>query len=214
MDLKGLMDAIIVGDADTAVKHVQQGIEEGVDPQVMIQEAMIPAMQEVGDRFARNEYYVPEMLVAARAMQKGLDLLRPLMVGEKAVEPIGKAVIGTVKGDLHDIGKNLLGIMLEGAGFEVIDLGRDTKPEKFVNAVREHQPQVVGMSALLTTTMPNMRVTINALKEAGLRDKVKIMVGGAPLTPRYAEESGADAYAPDAATAVKIAKKFCGIEEG
>jgi len=161
----------------------------------------------IGIKFKNNEIYVPEVLIAARAMHAGMDVLRPKLV-ETGVKNIGKFVIGTVKGDLHDIGKNLVKMMLEGAGFEVIDLGVDISPDKFVEAVKEHQPNVLGMSALLTTTMVNMPEVIKALESAGLRDKVKVMIGGAPLTKNYADQIGADAYSPDAASAVEDAKSF------
>jgi 5-methyltetrahydrofolate--homocysteine methyltransferase len=166
-------------------------------------------MNRVGELFEAREYFVPEMLVAARAMQAGLDLLRPLLVAS-GVKPLARVVMGTVKGDLHDIGKNLVCMMLEGAGFEVIDLGADQSPENFLQAL-DKNVQLLGMSALLTTTMPNMKVTIEALEEAGIRDRVKVMVGGAPVTEAWACEIGADGYAPDAASAVRAAKQLLGL---
>jgi corrinoid protein of di/trimethylamine methyltransferase len=206
-DLKKLYDAILTGDQKTAVAITEQALAEQMDPQVLINEAMIPAMNEAGAKFECEEYFVPELLLAARAMKASLALLRPLLA-ERGAEPVGRAVIGTVKGDLHDIGKNLVASMLEGAGFEVIDLGADVAAEKFVAAVRERNPQLVCMSALLTVTMPAMRTTIQALREAGVRDKVKVMVGGAPVTPEYASEIGADGYADNASAAVKKAREL------
>jgi 5-methyltetrahydrofolate--homocysteine methyltransferase len=206
-DLKKLYDAILTGDQKTAVAITEQALADQIDPQVLINEAMIPAMNEAGAKFECEEYFVPELLLAARAMKSSLALLRPLLAARGA-EPVGRAVIGTVKGDLHDIGKNLVASMLEGAGFEVIDLGADVAPDKFVAAVREKNPHLVCMSALLTVTMPAMRTTIQALREAGVRDKVKVMVGGAPVTPEYASEIGADGYADNASAAVKKARQL------
>ncbi len=170
---------------------------------------LIAGMDEVGRDFKAGDLFVPEVLIAARAMQAGMNVLRPLLA-EGDVPTVGKYAIGTVKGDLHDIGKNLVKIMLEGAGFEVIDLGTDVAPEKFVSTVREHRPTVVGMSALLTTTMTQMKAIIEALEEAGVRDSVKVMIGGAPVTAEYAKQIGADAYAPDAASAADIARELAG----
>lgn len=210
MELQQIYDRVIMGDAPGVKALVQQAIGEGVPPSEIISGYLIPAMGEVGARFERQEFYIPEMLIAARAMQTGLTVLKPLLV-EGELESAGCVVMGTVKGDLHDIGKNLVSMMLEGAGFEVIDLGVDVGPERFVEAVREEKPDIVGMSALLTTTMPAMRGTIEALIEAGLRDKVKMLVGGAPLTQSYADQIGADGYAPDAGAAVRKAKELLGI---
>ena len=165
---------------------------------------MIAAMGEVGRRFEEGEYFVPEMLIAARAMKQGLEILRPHLI-EADIQPVGTVIIGTVKGDLHDIGKNLVAMMLEGAGFEVIDLGVDVSPEQFVTSIQEHQPRFVGMSALLTTTMPGIRSTLHAISESGLRDQVVVMIGGAPVTQQFADEIGADIYAPDAASAASRA---------
>ena len=209
-DLKAIYDSVIVGDAPKVKSLVQAAMDEGADPKTVLQEALIPAMAEVGRRMKAQEFYVPEVLIAARAMQWGLGVLKPKLAGS-GLEPTGKVALGTVKSDLHDIGKNLVGMMLEGAGFEIIDLGTDVSPEKFVAAVQEKGANVIGMSALLTTTMPNMKKTIDALKEAGVRDKVKVLVGGAPVTQRYADEIGADGYAPDASSAVDVAKAELGV---
>jgi 5-methyltetrahydrofolate--homocysteine methyltransferase len=202
--LEAVFEAVLEGDAESCRLLTEQGIREGLNPESLLGEALIPAMREVGARFERQEYYVPEMLVAARAMQAGLSVLRPLLV-ERNFKPMAKVAIGTVRGDLHDIGKNLVGMMMEGAGLEVVDLGIDTSPERFVEAVRGGA-QVVGMSALLTTTMMNMRLVIQALTEAGLRQQVKVIIGGAPLNGAFAEEIGADGYAPDASQAVSLVK--------
>lgn len=206
-DLNKLYQAILTGDQKTAVAITEEALAEKMDPQVLINQAMIPAMNEAGNKFECEEYFVPELLLAARAMKASLALLRPLLV-ERGAEPVGRVVIGTVKGDLHDIGKNLVASMLEGGGFEVHDLGADVPAEKFVAAVREKNPHLVCMSALLTVTMPAMRTTIQALKEAGVRDQVKVMVGGAPVTPDYAREIGADGYADNASSAVKKAREL------
>jgi corrinoid protein of di/trimethylamine methyltransferase len=206
-DLNKLYQAILTGDQKTAVAVTEEALAEKIDPQVLINQAMIPAMNEAGNKFECEEYFVPELLLAARAMKASLALLRPLLA-ERGAEPVGRVVIGTVKGDLHDIGKNLVASMLEGGGFEVHDLGADVSAEKFVAAVREKNPHLVCMSALLTVTMPAMRTTIQALKEAGVRDRVKVMVGGAPVTPDYAREIGADGYADNASSAVKKAREL------
>lgn len=208
-DFDGLKEAIINGDANKARELTKAALDGGTDPQAIVNEGMIPAMAVVGDRFKKGEFFVPEMLVAARAMYAGLDLVRPLLAGRKAAT-VGKVIIGTVKGDLHDIGKNLVKMMLEGGGFEVVDLGTDVTPDKFVEAVRKEQPTHLGMSALLTTTMPSMKDTIQALAAAGIRDQVKVIVGGAPVTQKYANEIGADGYAPDASSAVDLAKQLIG----
>ncbi len=181
----------------------------GIAPETILKDGLIAAMGEVGRLFEENEYFVPEMLVSARAMQGGLALLKPHLAAGGAT-PAGKVVVGTVKGDLHDIGKNLVGMMLEGSGFEVIDLGTDVSPEKFVKAVTEHQPHAIAMSALLTTTMPSMSNTIKALQEAGVREQVKVMIGGAPVTDGFARQIGADGYSPDASSAVRLAKTLFG----
>ena len=197
------------GEADEVAELVQRALDQGMAPGEILSGGLIAGMDEVGKDFKAGDLFVPEVLIAARAMHAGMNVLRPLLA-ESDVLSVGKYVIGTVKGDLHDIGKNLVKMMLEGAGFETIDLGTDAGPTDFVNAVREHQPNLLGMSALLTTTMVNMKATIEALEEAGLRDSVKIMVGGAPVTAAFAKEIGADAYAPDAATAVDVARSLVG----
>ncbi|MBG0770130.1 MAG: corrinoid protein [Anaerolineaceae bacterium] len=202
--LKALYDAVMEGQRDVAKESVEKALADGVDPGEIL-DAMINAMGEVGRLFEEGEYFVPEMLIAARAMKTGMDILKPQLV-DADIQPAGKIVAGTVKGDLHDIGKNLVCMMLEGAGFQVVDLGSDVSPEAFVNAVNEHHPDFIAMSALLTTTMPNMQTTIEALKAAGVRDQVKVLIGGAPITDAYAEKIGADGYAPDASRAVKLAK--------
>ena len=208
-DLQKLHDAILNGDQKTAIAVTQQAIEDKVSPMDLVTNYMVPAMGEVGRRFECEEYFVPELLLAARAMKGSLAILRPLLAAEGA-EPVGRVVIGTVKGDLHDIGKNLVSSMLEGGGFEVTDLGTDVPSDKFVAAVKEKGANLICLSALLTVTMPSMKTTIAALKEAGLRDKVKVMVGGAPVTPQYAQEIGADAYGENASVAVSIARKLSG----
>ena len=205
--LKQIYQGVLDGDIDMVTTGVQVALDEKVTAEAILKQSMMAAMAEVGQLFEDGEYFVPELLVAARAMQGGLGILKPLLADE-AVEPIGKVVTGTVKGDLHDIGKNLVGIMMEGAGFEIIDVGTDVSPEKFVEAVKESGAQVVAMSALLTTTMANMPGTIKAIEEAGLRNTVKIMVGGAPVTEEYAKKIGADGYAPDASQAAKVALAF------
>ncbi len=198
---------VIEGNAPETLELVKQALTNGIPAEQILNEGLIAAMAHVGKLFEEGEYYVPEMLIAARAMKGGLELLRPALAAAK-VQAIGKIVIGTVQGDLHDIGKNLVAMMMEGAGFEVIDLGVDVTPEKFVEAIHAHQPQLVGCSALLTTTMPKMKATINAIERAGIRSQVKVLVGGAPVTARYASEIGADAYAPDASAAASIAKSL------
>ena len=204
---KGLYEHTLVGEAPEVVALTQEGIELGMDPLDILFGALIPSLQEVGRLFEIGEYFVPEMLVAARAMQGAMALLRPLLA-DKGAEPIGKVVMLTVKGDVHDIGKNLCNIMLEGEGFEIIDLGVNVKPEEVVGAVQEHQPQLLGFSAFLTTTMPFFKSNLAALTEAGLRDSVKVMVGGAPVTQEYADSVGADGFATDASAAVRLAKKL------
>jgi corrinoid protein of di/trimethylamine methyltransferase len=206
-DLQKLYDAVLNGDQKTAVAVTQEALAEGIAPLELITKYMIPAMDEVGRRFECEEYFVPELLLSARAMKGALELLRPLLAASGA-QPAGRIVIGTVKGDLHDIGKNLVASMLEGGGFEVIDLGADVAPEKFIQAVQEKNAQIVALSALLTVTMPSMRKTIDALREAGVRDKVKVMVGGAPVTPQFAREIGADGYGENATAAVALARQF------
>lgn len=208
-DLSALRTAVLNGKRADAEALTKQALADGVDPGAIARDALIPAMQEVGDKFSKGEYFVPEMLIAAKAMKMSMEVLRPKLAAT-GYQPVGKAIIGTVRGDLHDIGKNLVKMMLEGAGFEVVDLGVDVAPEKFVDAVKQHNPQVVGMSALLTTTMLAMPDTIKALGAAGVREKVKVMIGGAATTEAFAKEIGADGYGADAANAVAIAKQLVG----
>ncbi|MDI9512933.1 MAG: corrinoid protein [Bacillota bacterium] len=207
VDFRQIADALKAGNAPKVKQMVQTAVDQGLEPSDIVNKALIVGMGEIGELFKNNEVYVPEVLIAARAMKAGLELLRPLLA-EKDVKPLGKVVIGTVKGDLHDIGKNLVAMMLEGAGFEVIDLGIDVDTDKFVNAVKDTKADAVAMSALLTTTMPVMKEIIDAIKLAGLRDQVKILVGGAPVTHEFAAEIGADGYAPDAASAADLAKQL------
>lgn len=202
-DLKMLSDAIIKGDQKTAVDVTRAALEEGTDPGTILSDGLIAGMNVIGIRFKANEVYIPEVLISARAMKMAMEVLEPKLV-EAGVQPLGKAIIGTVQGDLHDIGKNLVMMMLKGAGFDVVDLGTDVSPDAFVQKARESNAQIVGLSALLTTTMPSMEKTIRAIKEAGL--SIKTMVGGAPVTQAYADKIGADGYAADAATAVDVAK--------
>ncbi len=208
--LDSIFNAVLDGKAAETQAGVKAALAAGLPAETVLKDGLIAAMTEVGRLFEENEYFVPEMLVAARAMQSGLALLKPQLAANGAA-PAGRVVVGTVKGDLHDIGKNLVAMMLEGAGFEVVDLGTDVTPEKFVQAVQRHQPQVVGMSALLTTTMPSMSATVKALQEAGVRDSVKVMVGGAPVTEEFAQKIGADGYSPDASSAVRKAKSLSGM---
>ncbi len=203
--LKGLYEETLIGNKPAVHDLTNAGLEADILPETMLFDALIPSLEEVGARFERGDYFVPEMLIAARAMQGALDILRPLLVAT-GVAQVGTVVMGTVKGDVHDIGKNLVNIMLEGAGFTVHDLGVNVAPEKFVEQIIEHQPDVVGFSAFLTTTMPMFKANINAIEKAGLRDQVIIMVGGAPVTQEYADVVGADGYAADASSAVKKAK--------
>ena len=197
------------GEAEEVAQLVDQALSQGLKPNEILQGGLIAGMDDVGRDFKAGDLYVPEVLIAARAMHAGMGILRPLLA-ESDVPSAGKFLIGTVKGDLHDIGKNLVKMMLEGAGFETVDLGTDVDPKAFVEAVREHKPSLLGMSALLTTTMVQMRTTIEALEEAGVRQAVKIMVGGAPVTDAYAKQIGADAFAPDAASAVDVARSLVG----
>ena len=205
-DLKELYEAVVSGDAKATQAITQQALADGVDPLKLVNEYMVPAMDEVGRRFEANEYFVPELLISARAMKAALELIRPLLTA-RGDKPVGRVAIGTVKGDLHDIGKNLVGSLLEGGGFEVIDLGVNVTPEKFIATVNEKQANIIAMSALLTTTMPSMKTTIDALKQAGVRGKVKVLIGGAPITQKYADEIGADGYSENAVGAVALAKK-------
>lgn len=206
-ELTILFDSIVAGKLEPAVEVTQLAIEEGMEPAVIINDYMIKAMEEIGQRFQNGKAFVPELLMAARAMKGPLDLLKPLLKGEKSVT-VGKVIIGTVKGDLHDIGKNLVASMLEGCGFEVINLGIDISAEKFINAVKTEEPDILCMSALLTTTMNYMKEVIDALEKEGLRDKVKVMVGGAPINERFAMQIGANGYSMNANEAVSKAKEL------
>ncbi len=205
--LKEIFEAVLAGNKNETEDKVKKALDENVGPEEILKGGLIAAMSEVGERFERGDYYVPEMLVAARSMQAGLALLKPLLM-EANVKPAGRVVFGTVKGDLHDIGKNLVAMMLEGAGYEIIDLGADVSPGQFAEAVREHSPDIVGMSALLTTTMPEMKNVIEALEDMGIRDRVKVIIGGAPVTQEYATKIGADGFAPDASRAVALVRQL------
>ena len=205
--MEKLRESVVAGKVNETSERVQQLLQEGKDPDAMMQEAMIPAMDVVGDLFQKGEIYLPEMLMAAKAMKTGMKILKPCMV-QSGVPSMGTVVVGTVSGDMHDIGKNLLAISLEGAGFEVVDLGIDVPPEKFLEAVKEHGPRVMGLSALLTTTMIGMKDTIEAVEEAGLRSTVKVMIGGAPVTQEYAKEIGADFYGPDSTSGKDFARRI------
>jgi 5-methyltetrahydrofolate--homocysteine methyltransferase len=207
VDLQQLYDAILKGDAKTAAVVAREALEAGVSPMDVVAKYMVPAMDRVGRMFECEEYYVPELLLAARAMKAALDPMKPILAASGA-KAAGKVVIGTVRGDLHDIGKNLVASLLEGGGFEVIDLGADVPAEKFIEAIRSTDAEIVALSALLTTTMPGMPGTIEALKRAGIRDRVKVMVGGAPVTQQYANQIGADGYADSASTAVVLARNL------
>lgn len=209
-ELNAIFDAILDGDAAAVETLTQQALDAGQSAESILREALIPAMNEVGELYEEGEYFVPEMLVAARAMKAGLAVIKPLLV-EGDVESMGKVAIGTVKGDMHDVGKNLVSMMLEGAGFEIIDLGIDVGSQAFVDAVHEHGADIVAMSALLTTTMTNMRATVEALEAAGLREQVKVIIGGAPVSDEYARQIGADGYAADAGQAVKLAKSLVAV---
>ena len=205
--LRGLYDETLVGNKPRVLELTNEGLASGLTPEPMLFDALIPSLEEVGARFERGDFFVPEMLVAGKAMSGALDILRPLLA-ETGAKPIGTFVMGTVKGDVHDIGKNLVNIMLEGAGFTVFDLGVNVAPEKFVEQIQEHEPDIVGFSAFLTTTMPMFKANINAIEKAGLREKVIVMVGGAPVTQEYADVVGADGYAADASAAVVRAKEL------
>jgi 5-methyltetrahydrofolate--homocysteine methyltransferase len=207
--LQAIFDSILNGQQKAAAEKVSQALAEGLEPIEILNQGMVDAMAEVGRLFEEGEYFIPEMLIAARAMKSGLAVLKPRLV-QANFKPIAKVAAGTVKGDQHDIGKNLVCMMLEGASFEILDLGTEVPPEKFVAAVTEQGANMICMSALLTTTMPNMRATLEALKAAGVRDQVKVMVGGAPVTEGWAREIGADGYAPDASRAVALARSLVG----
>jgi methylmalonyl-CoA mutase cobalamin-binding domain/chain len=205
--LQQLYDDTLVGKAPEVREGVESGLDDGLEPERMLYDALIPSLEEVGARFERGDYFVPEMLIAARAMQGALDILRPLLA-ETGATTVGTFLMGTVKGDVHDIGKNLCNIMLEGAGFTVVDLGVNVAPERFVEEIERVEPDIVGFSAFLTTTMPMFKANINALQKAGMRDDVIVMVGGAPVTQEYADAVGADGYSADASSAVKKAKEL------
>jgi len=211
VDLQALADNIIKGKKNPAVELTQQAIAEGIAPQEIVNQGLIAGMQVVGEKFKKNEFYVPEVLIAARAMKECMAILKPLMA-ETGVKPVGTVAIGTVKGDLHDIGKNLVAMMMQGNGFEVVDLGVDVSPEKFIDAIKAQKCDLVALSALLTTTMPGMKQMVDALEAAGIRGDVKVMIGGAPVTQKFSDEIGADGYAPDAASAVDLAKTLLGIK--
>jgi 5-methyltetrahydrofolate--homocysteine methyltransferase len=209
-DYPSIARALILGDRDTVGRMTREGLELGLDPKEIIFKGLIPGMDVVGEKFRRNEYYVPQVLLSARAMYAGLDLLKPLLTAAGTSEYLGTVVIGTAQGDLHDIGKNLVAMMLEGAGFKVVNLGRDVAPEVFCKAVEEHGADIVGISALMTTTMPAMKRTIDALVRNGLRERVKVMIGGAPVSQAFADQIGADGYARDSTLAVVRAKQLVG----
>jgi 5-methyltetrahydrofolate--homocysteine methyltransferase len=209
-DLQAMAENLIKGNAPEVKRLTQEAVDEGLHPGQILNQGLIAGMNVVGQKFKNNEFYVPEVLIAARAMHSAMEVLRPLL-SDAGVQEIGSIAIGTAKGDLHDIGKNLVAMMLEGAGFNVIDLGIDVGPEKFVEVIQNQKVDVVAISALLTTTMPGMKTVIESLKSAGVREKVKTMIGGAPVTQQYADEIGADGYAPDAASAADKAKELLGI---
>jgi 5-methyltetrahydrofolate--homocysteine methyltransferase len=206
-DLEAIAEAVINGDKEKAAEGVQEALDEGVGPDKVLNEGLVAGMNVVGKRFKNNEFYVPEVLIAARAMHAGMDILEPKLA-ESGIEPTGTVVLGTVKGDLHDIGKNLVGMMLQGAGFNVVDIGIDVEAEEFVKQAQENDAHIVGLSALLTTTMPQMETVVEALEEAGV--SAKTVIGGAPVTQSYADEIGADGYAADAASAADVAKELMG----
>jgi len=205
--IKNVYDAVLAGEADAVKENIQISLDAGLDPNLILNEGMIGAMREVGQRFEAGDFFVPEMLISARAMQGGMALLKPHLQ-KGGVQSSGKVVIGTVKGDLHDIGKNLVALMLEGAGFEIKDLGTDVAAEDFIAAIKSEKPDILALSALLTTTMPSMKQTIEAVQEAGLRDQVKVIIGGAPVTEDYSRQIGADGFSPDASRAVGLAESL------
>jgi 5-methyltetrahydrofolate--homocysteine methyltransferase len=209
-NLKSIVESLVKGEEKKVKELVRMSLDEGITADKILNEGLIPGMNIVGEKFKQQDFFLPEVLFAARTMNGAMEILAPILIGE-GIEPIGKIVLGSVKGDVHDIGKNLVGIMLKGAGFEVVDLGVDIPPEKFVEAARQ-DVQLIGMSALLSTTMPAMKSTIDALEEAGLKDKVKIIVGGAIVTQRFADDIGADGYAPDAVSAVDKIKQLLKLE--
>jgi len=211
MKFEALAQAVIEGDDVTVSELVRRGLDKGVPAETIISEGLTPGITQVGELFHEGEYFLPDMLLSARAMQAGISILRPILA-QRNYEAIATVVLGTVQGDIHDIGKNIVGMMMKGAGFNVIDLGQDVPAGHFVEAVQEHKPEILGLSALLSTTMPAMRTVLEALQEAGLRDEVKVMVGGAPVTQEYADNIGADGYACDAAEAVKRARSLLGLD--
>ena len=210
MDLSLIMRGVLEGNVDETTDGVRAALADDVEAETILKEGLIPGMEKAGDLFARGEYFVPELLFAARAMSAAVEALRPQLV-KGGYEPAGKVVMGTVQGDLHDIGKKLVSMMLEGCGFEVVDLGPDVPPERFVEAVKESGAKLVGLSTLLTTTLPAMETTVRALRQAKLSDAVHVMVGGAPVTDSYAQEIGADGYAPDASAAAALARRLVGL---
>jgi 5-methyltetrahydrofolate--homocysteine methyltransferase len=208
--IKRIFEELSEGEADKTELLTQEALRQGLSPEVILKEGLIAGMNIIGERFKKGELFVPEVLLAARAMQAGMNILKLRLI-QTGVKPAGRIIIGTVKGDLHDIGKNLVAMMLEGAGFEIIDLGIDTAPERFIQEVKDKKPQIVALSALLTTTLPMMKATIELLKAEGLEGTVKVLVGGAPLSQRYADEIGADGYAPDAVSAVAKARELISL---
>ncbi|GIK74941.1 MAG: hypothetical protein BroJett021_39290 [Chloroflexota bacterium] len=210
LDLDQLYYAIVDGNAKAAAAVTKEAVDANIDPQTLLTDYMIPAMDEVGARFEANECFVPELLISARAMKAAMEIIRPLLLG-KAVEPAGRVVIATVQGDLHDIGKNLVATMLEGGGFQIVDIGTDVSPDKLADAVQTHKPQIVALSALLTTTLPSMKRMLDRLVQDGLRAGVKVMIGGAPVTQDFADEIGADGYSDNAAGAVTLARQLVGV---
>ncbi|KUK36621.1 MAG: Trimethylamine corrinoid protein 1 [Thermacetogenium phaeum] len=208
--MNDVAQGVIEGNVDKVKDLTASLLESGIDPLEIVNQGLIVGMNTVGERFKAGDMFVPEVLMCAKAMSSGMELVKSRLAGRK-VQSAGKLLIGTVKSDLHDIGKNLVAMMVESTGFEVINLGVDVDPEKFVNAIKEYQPDIVGMSALLTTTLPYMKETIEAIEEAGLRDQVKIIIGGAPVTQNYADQIGADGYAPEAASATELCKKLMGV---
>lgn len=208
--IQDVYSAVLNGEANETKQLVQVALDNGTSAEHLLYQGLIAAMKEVGRLFEAGEYFVPEMLISARAMQSGMVILRPILVAQD-IKPLGKVVIGTVEGDLHDIGKNLVGMMFEGAGFQIIDLGTNVAPEKFLEGIKQHKPDILGMSALLTTTMGSMQKTITYLVDQGLRDSIKIMIGGAPVTQDFANNIGADGFAPDASQAAIVAKRLIGV---
>jgi 5-methyltetrahydrofolate--homocysteine methyltransferase len=208
--IKRIFEELAEGEAEKIELLTQEALRLGLAPEIILREGLIAGMNTIGEKFKRGDLFVPEVLLAARAMQAGMNILKPRLI-QTGIKPLGRIIIGTVKGDLHDIGKNLVAMMLEGAGFEIIDLGIDTAPERFIQEVKDKKPHILAMSALLTTTLPMMKNTIGFLKREGLKDTVKVMIGGAPLTQKYADEIGADGYAPDAVSAISKARELLNL---